>query len=161
MKMHNETGLERLFHPEKYPGLLVRDLAERTILLWRNNSLGNFCSWSIFSDTSTCYLRRIIWEQYTQFKLIDPSTYGAEVIISKQLSNKILTGFYNNLIEMNDYMNRLKSALVIDGIYYGVITPTERLKWLGGTVGENENLHKGCLDAILQLEEFLFNHDNE
>lgn len=123
----NKRALQLLLYPETYPGLMVRKITDRNILLWRNNSLGNYYSWSIFNNEQEYYVRRILWKQRHNWNILGPQTYGAEALISKTHVDDILSTLNNCHFNLHEITN---GTTIIDGIYCGMITSMYNVEWV-------------------------------
>lgn len=135
--MTNENrALHLLFHSETYPGLVKRKKTDVKFILWRNDTLGDYSSWTFFEVDGLCYVRQIVWKQHSTYKLQEPDTYGSESIISKEHLNSILQTISN--------MTGIKRQLSIDGIGFGIIYQDQCLEcW------DKTNLEK--LESILEM----------
>lgn len=112
-----KTALKLLFNPEDYPGLRV--IYDKNIILqiWKNDSLGDFCTWTLYLEGTTYVLRSVIWKQRFEYKLIKPITYAADTIICSPLSEELI-----NLVQktMSIQGAEIDNILMIDGIHWGI-----------------------------------------
>lgn len=123
-------ALNKLFHPDIYPGLLKRSVSDMIFLLWKNNTLGDYISWSLFQAVSDkYYVRKIIWKQQAINKANIPVTYAAECLIPNQSVISIVNDL--NQLKINNIINLQSESygLIIDGIVSGFIYNNQKISW--------------------------------
>lgn len=150
LTMCESKAIQFLFQPEKYPGLVIRNPVDRIFLLWRNHTLEDYCSWPIFKSCHDYYLRRVIWEQRTLYKLSKPKTYGAEIKMPHHLLNAILKTF--DQIQFKTFNN--DKGMNIDGIVCGITTATDTMEWWNDSI-QDPTLIQWHSNAISQWEQLL------
>ncbi len=140
-----------LFYPERYPGLVKREPDNIKFLLWHNNVLGDYTSWSLFVLDTQYYVRRICWKQYTPYKLATPQTYGAENIFSKEVSTSIIEKFSS--FELDNFKNKSKIPLIsIDSSEFGILANPYKIHWMNEPPQELVELASWHKNTIAQFE---------
>ncbi|MBS0288133.1 MAG: hypothetical protein JSR17_12615 [Proteobacteria bacterium] len=140
--------LKLLLNSQTYPGLVQRKDNEVKLTLWRNNTLGNFISWTIFEVDNQYYLRQIRWEQRNSYLLNEPNTYGADIMVSQEIMHPIMKSVANfdfNLLAP-------KNGLTIDGVKYGINIKEKKVEWYDEPKGPFLTNHMICLDTIRCFE---------
>lgn len=125
---NEQKALQLLFQPENYPGLVKRKSSEMELLLWSNNSLGDFTSWSLFQAEPNYSCRRVRWNQRAPYRLLEPETHAVEIILPKKIVESILIKFS----EISFITHESSSGIMIDGIEYGVIRKDKKINWNSG-----------------------------
>lgn len=140
---------EILFHPEVYPGMIKRDSSELIFLIWRNDTLGDYITWSLFrSDNNKHYVRRVIWKQQTLYKLKEPHTFAAEYLITQELASYVIEGF----LKLNfDDLYYESSNLTIDGIESGLKTASNSVSWQNTAPQKLAEWYEDTLDEFEKL----------
>lgn len=109
--------------------MVGRNREEIVFLLWENNMLGDYITWSLFISQKKYYLRRIIWKQRSPYKLETPEIYCQE----RQLPNKILNDIIGEFLSFDlaslEKINKEQKYLVIDSVEYGICLRDKRISW--------------------------------
>ena len=106
-----------LFASEVYPGMYNLSTYQKIMQLWCNDSLGDFCSWTLFHLEDDYRLRKVIWKQRFEYRLSTPLTHAADSILTVGIVNTVVSLFEELLI---DETNVNRRVITIDGIRYGL-----------------------------------------
>ncbi len=90
---------------------------EIVMQIWRNDSLNDFCTWTLFQQERSYILRTVIWKQNFEYKLKKPITYASDTLLDNPLANE-LEALAKEL--MCTERDKNKQQLTIDGIFYGI-----------------------------------------
>lgn len=139
MNTKEDKALNLLFHSETYPGMIKKEASDIKLILWRNDTLDEYITWSFIESDKCCTVRRVIWKQRVAYNLNDPETFCADAIISKNISIQLSNSF---LKLMDDNIGVSKSEIFIDGIEYGIILNDKKLNW-------SNELQPDCLELSI------------
>jgi len=151
--MKKQKALDLLFHPESYPGMSIRAVSEIELLLWRNNSLGEYTAWALIQSGKDCLVRRIIWNQRSTYNLNEPEIYCADAITSIEEFNRILGTLHDSL---NNVTVNAPPTITVDGVWSGVLYQKRRIEWWGQPEDNLDELSQWHDNAVVHLDA-LFN----
>jgi hypothetical protein len=149
MSKKEEKALNLLFHSETYPGMVRKEASDIKLILWRNNTLGEYITWSFIETNECCILRRVIWKQRAEYNLNEPETFCADAIISKNMFTLLSDSF----LKLNyDNIKVVGSKISIDGIEYGIIVQDKKFKWNDESLLSCYELSKLFKNTVTELE---------
>jgi len=152
------TAKELLFHPYKYPGIYLRNHDEIKFLLWKNNTLGDFCSWALFCSDQKYYVRRVLLKQDGLFKLKDQITFGAEAILKQELALSLIDNV--SILNINNNMH-IEKNIYIDGIVNGIIMKNHEIQWTENDTEMDFRISKWHTECVIEFEKLFKNSNHE
>ena len=151
MQIYKQKAIQLLFHPESYPGMSTRNATDIKLLLWRNNSLGDYTSWTLIQAGDRCIVRRVVWNQRSTYHLNEPETYCADALIENMQMHDILISLHTCLDK--NAINE-SNQLMIDGVLRGFIYQNIKREWSQITAVNNTEIdiwHKDTTDYLESL----------
>jgi hypothetical protein len=113
-------AIERLQHPESYPGLIEWPEREIILRLIRIPSFEPYSVWVLRRTGGSSWVRRIIWDRLTQppFQAADgPMTYGTDGVIAETQVERLLDELHH--LSLPPFPAPAK-IIGLDGVSYGV-----------------------------------------
>lgn len=143
-------ALNLLFHSVNYPGMAKKEAKNVKLILWRNNNLKEYATWTFIETGECCIVRRVIWKQRTDYNLNEPEIFCADAIISKDMLSRINNSFERLNLDKIIIAESMKK-IIIDGIECGIIFKNKNLKWDNPsqpTFYELSDLHKNTINTL-------------
>src|SRR5687767_14256243 len=88
-----QKALHLLFHSEAYPGMEKKEASDVKLILLRNDSLGEYTTWSFIRSNGHYTVRRTIWKQRVAYHLSEPETFCREFIIPNDIAIPLVDSF--------------------------------------------------------------------
>jgi hypothetical protein len=151
--MQTEEEARRLLErPLEYPGLVKRRGACQEVRIWRSPSFDPDSSWTILSDKSGWYVRRVVYARRSMAGEVWHDTFASEVHLAEPLALSLIGDL--RAIRIAPFV-RL-GAVGLDGARYGIETTAfmvqVRLSWWGAAPQEWSALRSWYGAAISVLE---------
>jgi len=154
------TALLALRSAESYPALPRLERSEVVLRLLRFEGLGSYTVWLATHPSSTCRVRRLIWDRAKTFErgAVEPLMYGSDAAFPGEALAQSLVALRH--VTLPPFV--AVSAVGTDGVHFGVECGTFQcsacLYWWSEAPGSWRQLESWFLNAIAEFDNVLPAH---